>query len=100
MKTVIDFDENADRAQMKSVIAFALKSMIAYREIPHLVEPRGFLNAVEPEQDVKAPAADPTICRKCARWAIPCIHARNRRARGSHLTTNRVIYFDECFRRN
>lgn len=37
----------------------------------------------EPPQQpasVKPPAADPMLCRKCARWGIPCIHARNRRA--------------------
>jgi transposase len=25
----------------------------------------------------KPQAADPTVCRRCARWGIPCIHARN-----------------------
>lgn len=32
----------------------------------------------EPEHVANRPIpADPTICRRCARWKIPCIHARN-----------------------
>jgi transposase len=27
---------------------------------------------------VKPPAADPTECRRCARWGIPCIHVRKK----------------------
>jgi transposase len=34
----------------------------------------------QPTVPLKPPAADPKICRKCARWGIPCIHLRNRRA--------------------
>jgi transposase len=28
-------------------------------------------------QAPKPPPADPSLCRRCARWGIPCIHARN-----------------------
>jgi hypothetical protein len=34
----------------------------------------------EPAARTKPPAADPKVCRRCARWGIPCIHLRNRRA--------------------
>lgn len=30
-----------------------------------------------PTPPARQPAADPSICRRCARWGIPCIHARN-----------------------
>jgi transposase len=32
----------------------------------------------EPELGTQRPTpADPSVCRRCARWKIPCIHARN-----------------------
>lgn len=43
-------------------------------------------NRTKPERSpsapatAKPPAADPKVCRKCARWGIPCIHLRNRKA--------------------
>ncbi|MFL6450079.1 MAG: hypothetical protein ACJ746_20735 [Bryobacteraceae bacterium] len=30
-----------------------------------------------PPQRPAPKAADPTLCRRCARWGIPCIHGRN-----------------------
>jgi hypothetical protein len=37
-----------------------------------------------PHKSKPAPkAADPATCRKCARWGIECIHARNAKPRAS-----------------
>ena len=33
--------------------------------------------AQAPPQDTTLKPADPTVCRRCARWGIPCIHVRN-----------------------
>jgi hypothetical protein len=33
----------------------------------------------QPAMPLKPPAADPKLCRRCARWGIPCIHIRNQR---------------------
>ena len=33
--------------------------------------------AEAPSQGTAAKPADPDLCRRCARWRIPCIHARN-----------------------
>jgi hypothetical protein len=32
-----------------------------------------------PPQRTAPKPADPTLCRRCARWGIPCIHVRNAR---------------------
>jgi hypothetical protein len=39
--------------------------------------------STQPPVSVKPPAADPKLCRKCARWGIPCIHVRNRHLRAA-----------------
>ena len=40
---------------------------------------------VEPAPAVKASVADPKICPRCAKWKIPCIHARNAILTATHI---------------
>ena len=40
-------------------------------------------NTVEPQPLTSAPPSDPAECRRCARWGITCIHARNAKRRQS-----------------
>ena len=43
-----------------------------------------------PAQRTASKAADPTLCRRCARWGIPCIHVRNARRYPSAGTTSNL----------
>jgi transposase len=42
------------------------------------------------QQAPKPKPADPVLCRRCARWGIPCIHARNAKPRSPALGPSNV----------
>jgi transposase len=55
-------------------------------ETPHMTPPRSDRQVksapTSSEEEIPKPKpADPTLCRRCARWGIPCIHARNAKLR-------------------